>query len=60
MTPDQLTTINNGAKKMISDKAREELKEIAREILDARTDAEFAEAVRAMHACLEHYSIEAA
>lgn len=37
----------------------ERIKEAAREMLDARTPAEWREAVRAMAAVLKHYDIKA-
>lgn len=45
---------------MISDIARERINEVAKEILDARSDSEFQEAARAMAKVLEHFGVEAA
>lgn len=43
---------------MISDTARAQIVEVAKEILDARTDAEMQEAARAMAAVLAHFGIK--
>jgi intergrase/recombinase len=43
----------------LSDRAQEEIKAIAREILDARTDDEAKEAARAMATVLAHYGVVA-
>lgn len=43
----------------ISNEARERINEAAKEIIGARTDAEYAEAIRAMAAVLAFYEISA-
>ena len=42
-----------------SDEARARINEAAKELLDARSDAEFSEAARAMAAVLEFYGVVA-
>ena len=44
---------------IIPEEARERINEAAKELLDARTNAEYAEAARAMAAVLSFYGIKA-
>jgi hypothetical protein len=42
---------------MTNDRAAKAIKEVAKEILDSRTDAELTEAIRAMAETLRHFDL---